>query len=215
MQSLIIFSYIAHWLIFYDINEISKDTIGYFYFTNRKLLNEHFPMDQENYLPTLLVVYRIKMFIVLQLIDRKRFIDLRIGDDMKQIDLVKEVTRVIDTSDLKKHIDETFQETDFSVKEFHTENYPKNSQAYLIEAEFYCRKAREYRAKEKAATAEAEYYGDLEKMYATDKESRDIKEQSKIVSLFLKVCLLANKFCSQMFEQLYLVKIVVDKTYLP
>ena len=83
---------------------------------------------------------------------------MRIGDDMKQIDLVKEVKRAIDTSDLKKHIDETFQEIDFSTKEFRTEDYPKESQAYLIEAEFYCRKAREYRAKEKAAAAEAEFY---------------------------------------------------------
>ena len=64
-------------------------------------------------------------FIVLQSIDRKKSIDLRIGDDMKQIDIEKELKRAIDTSDLKKHIDETFQETDFSAKEFHTENYPK------------------------------------------------------------------------------------------
>ena len=86
------------------------------------------------------------------------FIDLRIGDDMKQIDIGKEVMRAIDTSDLKKHIDETFQETDFGVKEFRTEDYPKESQAYLIEAEFYCRKAREYRAKEKAAAAQSQLY---------------------------------------------------------
>ena len=77
---------------------------------------------------------------------------------MEQIDVVETVTEAIDASDLKKHIDETFQETDFSVKEFRTEEYPKESQAYLIEAEFYCRKAREYRAKEKTAAAKSQLY---------------------------------------------------------
>ena len=148
------------------------------------------------------------VFVIVSIIGRKEFIDLRIGDDMKRIDYVRELKIAIDSSDLKKHINETFHETDFTVKEFRTENYPKNSQAYLIEAEFYCRKAREYRAKELTAAIEVEHYEDLEKMYSTDKESRDIKEQSKKVSLFLEVCL----FIKILSAFSIMFKFVYDKT---
>ena len=128
---------------------------------------------------------------------------------MSQIDYVKELREAVETSDLKKHIDETFQETDFNVKEFLTVNYPKNSQPYLNEAEFYCRKAREYRAKELAATTEAKYYEDLEKGYAPNKASRDIKEHSKIVSLFLKIRLLSYKCLLSQICTIYSVRIFV------
>ena len=96
-------------------------------------------------------------------IERRKFIDLTIADDMEQIDLVKELNTVIYTTDLKEHIDDTFQLADFSVKEFRTENYPKNSQPCLTKAAFYCRKAREYRAKANIAATDTEGYEGDEK----------------------------------------------------
>ena len=110
-------------------------------------------------------------------IDWDKLVDLTIADDMSQIDYVKELNAAVNISEIKKRINDSFQEVDFSVKQFRTEDYPKNSQAYLKESAFYCRKAREYRAKKQAAATEADSYVELG--IGTD---ANINEQFKQVS---------------------------------
>ena len=60
-------------------------------------------------------------------------------------------------------MNETFQDTDFSDKQLCTARYPEKSRPYLYEAEFYCRKAREYRVKGQVAATQARDYDEQRK----------------------------------------------------